>query len=131
MNKQFEHHVEELIKLARKLFKYTLYSTLFFFSLLIFLLIKDFDEKYLGIVIFNILLIIVFLSESIYGIYLYKQYQWILTNYQYDKDKCLSLLLSKRINYDHLTTDLDNKNLSFSMKLYMHSKKAYDILNKN
>lgn len=130
MIEQFESHVKELVKLAKKLYRYGLYLTIFFSIFFIIFLLLDLQTNYFGWVVFDFLMIILFLSEFLYGFYLHKKFTWILNNYRTEKDKCLQLLIVRKINFENLQMDLEKKDLSFAAKYYIHSKGAYDALRK-
>ncbi|QVK17054.1 hypothetical protein KHQ81_09150 [Mycoplasmatota bacterium] len=128
MNEIFESHIKELLKLTKKLYRYGLYLTIFFILLFVIFLLFEVQKNYFGLIIFNVLMILLFLSEFLYGYYLHKRFYWILNNYQTEQDTCLELLRVRKINIDNLQVDLDKEDLSFTAKYYMHSKKAYEIL---
>lgn len=129
MNENFESHIKELLKQTKKLYRYGLYLTIFFIILLVIFLLLGVQTNYFGLLMFDVLMSLLFLSEFLYGFYLHKRFNWILNNYQIEKDKCLELLVVRKINFENLQVDLDKENLSFAAKYYIHSKQAYDILN--
>jgi len=126
MNEDFEFHIKALIKEVKKIYNYGIYLSLSFISLSILLVILGNLNRLLLLTLFLALL---FFSEFVYGYKLLKKFNWILTNYQIEKEKCLMLLIIKKVNFDYLKVELDTKDLSFATRYYMHSKKAYDLLN--
>ncbi len=128
MNEKFEYHVNELKKLSKKLFTYGLYVAIFFLGLFIIFFLIGFYETSRGTLFFMAILSLLFFTEFIYGLRLFLKFQWILNNYQTEKEKCLELLTMHNVNMKNVYGDLEKDDLPFSVRYNIHSKLAYDIL---
>ncbi len=126
---RFEYHIKELIKLAKRLFSYCLYLVIFFVILMVVFIILDFHKTSTGWFLFVLLLIIVFFIEFVYGLRLYKKFNWVLTNYQIDpKEKCLEMLTIRNLKTDISGVDPDKENIPFPIKFSIHLKHAVNLL---
>lgn len=128
MNEQFEFEMKALIKQAKKLFSNTFYVSIFFIIVLGVLITLKMQNDFIGVSLFTGFLAIVFLAESLYGFVMYRRFKWIILHYQENKQKSLELLKKVLGKHENIKVDFSRDNIPFSIKLYMHVKKAYQIL---
>ncbi len=128
MREKFESYMKELIEQSKTLMKYGVYLTVFFILVLILLLIFKIQNKNSAFVVFDLLLILVFLFETFYGMYMYNKFNWVLNHYQDDRSKCLELLTVRNKKYNRIQVDKEKENIPFGVKFYSNINLAYKLL---
>lgn len=124
-----EKHIKALMKLMKRLFTYCLIIVLVLIAVLVIFIVLKLYKDRIGWLVFNILLILVFSTEFVYGFFKYYRFKWVLNNYQSNKEKCIKILTTMRkSNINFLPTIENDDEFPFSVKISFHLKRAIDYL---
>jgi len=134
MNQQFEHHIQELIKIV----KYLLKKYIFLFLVMSVLLIMVYGEgiiKLKTFVIIGSIFILFFILTVLYYFSRLKKFKWVMTHYLTNHGECFKILRIRSQLPNHELKEYWSKmhhvgGVKTIKKMVLNSIEAYEILEK-